>query len=139
MDVFMEKIVPKRKDLKDSLIASLIVFFTVVVSLILIVFKIPLLSELGLNIFIVAGLIYLAYRLITSRNVEFEYIVTNGDLDIDRITAKRKRKRIFSASCKEFDILARTSSNRTPTATDHPRPSPRRCSVTAVLGSLLTG
>lgn len=111
MDVFMEKIVAKRKDIKDNLIISAVIFFTSVISLAVLTLKIPLISDLSLNIFIAAALIYLAYRLITSRNVEFEYIVTNGDLDIDKIISKRKRKRIFSANCKEFDIVARTGSN----------------------------
>ena len=60
---------------------------------------------------IFAALVYLAYRFITGRNIEFEYIVTNGELDIDKIIAKRKRKRIFSASCKDFEIVARVRSN----------------------------
>jgi hypothetical protein len=111
MDVFMEKIVAKRKDMKDNLIIFLIVFLTSIITLAVLILKIPVVTDLGLNIFIAAALVYLAYRLITSRNVEFEYIVTNGDLDIDKIISKRKRKRIFSASCKEFDIVARTKSN----------------------------
>lgn len=111
MDIFMEKIVPKRKDAKDKLIVAVIVFLTSIITLAVLMIKIPLISDLGLSIFIAAGLIYLAFRLITSRNVEFEYIVTNGDLDIDKIISKRKRKRIFSASCKDFDIVARTKSN----------------------------
>lgn len=111
MDVFMEKIVAKKKDMKDNLIISGIVFLTSVVTLAVLTLKIPFITDLGLNLFIAAGLVYLAYRLITSRNVEFEYIVTNGDLDIDKIISKRKRKRIFSASCKTFDIVARTKSN----------------------------
>jgi hypothetical protein len=112
MDIFIERIVAKKRDMKDNLISvgvilgSLLLFF--------ILLNIPvvsqLISQLGLGIFIFAGLVYLCYRVIVSRNVEYEYILTNGDLDIDKITAKRKRKRIFSGSCKEFDILARVKS-----------------------------
>ena len=111
MDVFMEKIVAKRKDMKDNLIVSAIVLVTSIITVAVMILKIPIISDLGLSIFLAAAIIYLAYRLITSRNVEFEYIVTNGDLDIDKIISKRKRKRIFSASCKDFDIVARTKSN----------------------------
>lgn len=111
MDVFMEKIVVRRKDMKDKLIISGIMFITTIVALAVLMIKIPIISDLGLSIFLAAGLVYLAYRFITARNVEFEYIVTNGDLDIDKIISKRKRKRIFSANCKDFEILARTKSN----------------------------
>ena len=109
MDTFMEKIVAKRKGIKDSLITAGIVFAAMV--LIMLSLSIKVISQLGIGAFIAAGIAYLAYRLITSRNVEFEYIVTNGDIDIDKIISRRKRKRIFSASCKEFDILSRVKSN----------------------------
>jgi hypothetical protein len=111
MDVFMEKIVSKRRDFKDNLIMAVIIFFTTILVLAVLMFKIPLISDLQLNLFVAAAFIYLAYRFLTARNVEFEYIVTNGDLDIDKIISKRKRKRIFSANCKEFEIVAKTSSN----------------------------
>ncbi len=57
------------------------------------------------DILLLMALIYL----IRGRNLEYEYAVTNGDLDIDMIIAKRKRKRLFSANCKDFEILARVS------------------------------
>ena len=109
MDTFMEKIVARKKDFKDNIINVGIILATLI--LIMAVNSIPVITQLGIGLFIVAGLAFLAYRLISSRNVEFEYIVTNGDLDIDKITARRKRKRILSTSCKEFDIVARVTSN----------------------------
>lgn len=109
MDTFMEKIVSKRKTFKDNLIAAGIILGTFIV--IVAVLNIQIIAKVGLSLFLVVGLIYLAYRLITSRNIEFEYVVTNGELDIDKIISKRKRKRIFSASCKEFEILAKVKSS----------------------------
>jgi len=109
MDVFMEKIVVRRRDIKDSLVSAGVVLAALI--LMLVVSNIPVVAQLGLNLFIFAALVYLAYRFITGRNIEFEYIVTNGELDIDKIIAKRKRKRIFSASCKDFEIVARVRSN----------------------------
>jgi len=107
MDTFIEKIVERKKDIIDYLI----IFGSVLGALIavVIVFFIPFLSTIGL--LVVVGIVYGVYRLITSRNIEFEYIVTNGDLDIDKIIAQRKRKRIFSANCKEFDIVAKVKSS----------------------------
>jgi hypothetical protein len=109
MDTFMEKIVTKRKGLTDNLITAGIIFGTLV--LVMLSLSIKAINSLGLGIFLAAGLIYLGYRLITSRNIEYEYTVTNGELDIDKIISRRKRKRIFSASCKEFEILSRVKSN----------------------------
>ena len=109
MDVFMEKIVVKKKDFKDNMLTAGIIFGsnnTYIGNI-----KYTHYQSIGYWVVSSAGLIYLAYRFITSRNVEFEYIVTNGELDIDKIISQRKRKRIFSASCKEFDIIARVKSN----------------------------
>lgn len=106
MDTFLEKLVTKRKDLSDRLLTFGILAAAVI--LIPLSLYIPL---YGMNLLVAAGIAYLAYRLISARNIEYEYIVTNGDLDIDKIISRRKRKRIFSASCKEFDILAKVSSN----------------------------
>ncbi len=109
MDTFLEKIIVRKKDFKDNLIIAGIILGTIV--LIFVILSIPFISQLGIGLFLAAGLIYLAYRLITSRNVEYEYVVTNGDLDIDKIISQRKRKRVFSANCKEFEVVARVKSN----------------------------
>jgi hypothetical protein len=60
----------------------------------------------------IAGIGYLAYTLIKSRSIEYEYIVTNGDLDIDMIIAQRKRKRIFTGSCQDFEMIAKLTSGQ---------------------------
>mgnify|MGYP000149308937 CR=1 FL=1 len=39
-------------------------------------------------------------------NVEYEYLFVNGDLDIDKIMNKAKRKRMFSANVNDLEILA---------------------------------
>jgi len=109
MDTFMEKLVTKRKVFTDNLITTGIVFGTLI--LIMLVLSIKVITQLGIGMFLAVGLGYLAYRLITSRNIEYEYIVTNGEIDIDKIISRRKRKRIFSSSCKEFEILSKVKSN----------------------------
>lgn len=44
-----------------------------------------------------AGLaLYGGYYLVTNLDVEYEYIFTNGELDVDKIIAQRKRKRLCS-------------------------------------------
>lgn len=105
MDIFMEKIVQKRKDAKDYLIIVGVIIATIFLMLLVLNF-IP-----GMAFFFLIGLGYIAYLLITTRNIEYEYAVTNGDLDIDKIIAQRKRKRIFSANCKNFEIVAKLKSS----------------------------
>jgi len=108
MDIFMEKIVKRRKNIKDQLLTAGVIFGTLV--LMLIALNIQALAAMGFNMLIVVGLGYAAYLIITSRNIEYEYAVTNGDLDIDKIISQRKRKRIFSANCKSFEIVAKVKS-----------------------------
>lgn len=109
MDTFIEKLVIKRKTFSDNLISAGIILATLM--LVMLSLTIQILQQLGVGLLFAAGFAYLGFRLITSRNVEYEYIVTNGDLDIDKIISKRKRKRIFSASCKEFEIVSPVKSN----------------------------
>ena len=43
--------------------------------------------------------------------VEYEYLYYNGDLDIDCITGREKRKRVFETTVKNLEVLAPTGSN----------------------------
>lgn len=109
MDVFMEKIIKKNKTTQDRVITALIVFAALILSFI----SLNLSKILGmLSTIISFGILYFAYILIKNRSVEFEYIVTNGEIDIDKIMSKSRRKRIFSANCKDFDIVAKVRSDK---------------------------
>ncbi len=107
-DVFMEKIVARKKTAKDYLkIVGLIVLGLILLYIVslfgtFIGFLLPL---------ILVGIGYALYMLITSTNIEFEYIVTNGDLDIDQIIARRKRKRIFSCKAKDIELMDKVGSD----------------------------
>jgi len=107
-DTFMEKIVVHKKTGQDYLkIFGLLLASFVLLTIILmfggyIAFLVPLL---------LVGLGYGLWYLLSSLNREYEYIVTNGDLDIDMIIARRKRKRIFSGRSKDFELMAKVSSD----------------------------
>ncbi len=106
MDVFIEKIVAKRKTVADSLIVGGMILGGIILAFA--VFMIPVLT--GFAPILAAAILYGIYYFSKSRNIEFEYAVTNGDLDIDKIIAQRKRKRIFSVNCKEFEVVAKVRS-----------------------------
>ncbi|MCL2747378.1 MAG: DUF6106 family protein [Oscillospiraceae bacterium] len=55
---------------------------------------------------VLVGGCYGAWHVFIRQNVEFEYILTNGELDVDRITAQRSRKRLLTVDCRVFEILA---------------------------------
>lgn len=106
MDYFTEHIVKRKKSGKDVILIILILIAAAILALagLAICIAIPLVGQFA--ILISAGAIWGAYILITSRSVEFEYIVTNGETDFDRIAARRKRKRLISVPAKEIEVIA---------------------------------
>ena len=106
-DIFIEKIVRRKKTIKDMFLSALIISLIPIIAFGTLLLGPELGSALGLPL--IAGACYLAYRLISGMNTEFEYIATNEDLTIDKIIARRKRKRLFNGSCRSFTILAPVS------------------------------
>ena len=52
------------------------------------------------------------WYIIGSQNIEYEYCVTNGDIDVDCIIARRKRKRIVSVSGRKVESLLPYDANK---------------------------
>lgn len=103
MDVFVEQIVKKEVSGKDWALRILIGIGMGVlsaVSLFVLLFVFPLLGLLLLFLVIWGG-----YYLITGTDCEYEYIVTNGEIDIDKIIAKRKRVRLITAKASSFEAF----------------------------------
>lgn len=114
MDAFMEKIVRHTKTPAERLKVAGILVAAVVLSFVVtfVLPNVPLGATIQsllsmLSPFLFAGVCFGAWWLITGMSVEYEYIVTNMDLDIDRIVAKRKRKRVLSVKSKDFEICAK--------------------------------
>lgn len=107
MDVFVEQIVKKRRDMKDNLLAVGLVVLAIV--LIFVIFllsaNIPMIGSFGLLLAVGAG--FGAYWLITSQSLEFEYAVTNGDITVDKIIARRKRKRVVTVDAKNIEAMGK--------------------------------
>ncbi|MGI6125159.1 MAG: DUF6106 family protein [Acetivibrionales bacterium] len=106
MDIFVEKIVKRQKSIVEMLLITLIVGAAAMISYLLIRL-IPQFST-----FLIIALLYLAYILITKFNIEYEYALTNGDLDIDVIIDQKRRKRLLSAKCQDFEIVAKVNSSQ---------------------------
>ncbi len=109
-DLFIEKIVKCKKRGIERLLAAMLILSAVF--LILISFFIPIMMQsnfLYISALVSTGIVYLTYRLITGLNREYEYSITNDDLNIDKIIAQRKRTNIFKGSCKDFSVFALVS------------------------------
>lgn len=90
MDTFFEQIVTIKKTAKTWLA----LFGITLAALILACLAFLFLGSFGL--LIVAAIFYGAYRLYMFFFIEYEYIITNGSMDIDKIIAKNSRKRLLS-------------------------------------------
>lgn len=102
MDSYCEHLIPMRKDAK---VMGLLIFIWV--SMLLIVGACFLLiAKLGVFAFILSvaaiiGGIWLTKQL----NVEYEYIFTNGEIDVDLITSRTNRKCLITFKCKDIERI----------------------------------
>ena len=110
-DIYMEFMVKKKLDAIGMLkIFGLYVAATLLsFILILITFAMPEIGQyLGQFIFaLVIGAYIGAWWLSNYVAVEYEYIYTNGELDVDRIVARRTRKRMLTVSINNFDQMGK--------------------------------
>jgi hypothetical protein len=99
MDVFKEYIV-KRELTSGENISKI---FIIVASVALAFFFIAMTFSTTLMLFgfVFAALsVYIGYQVIARMFVEYEYILTNADLDIDKITNQSKRKRLCTVNLR---------------------------------------
>lgn len=97
MDTFFEQIVSVKKTAKSWLIIFGIIFAAIIVSFALLLLGMSFLRGFFMIILLlIFGVFYGAWQVIIRQSVEYEYIVTNGSMDVDRIVAQRSRKRVLS-------------------------------------------
>lgn len=98
MDHYGEHLIPIRKNAKMT--GTLILIWIMLLSVAAASFM--LLKSLLLCIVITGVAIYGCVYCTKMLNIEYEYIVTNGDFDVDIITSRSNRKRILSFNCKDI-------------------------------------
>ena len=110
MDIFVEQIVKKAPNGKDTAKKVLIVVGMCLLAAVLafVIMFIPTFS--GIALLLLFGMFYGGYYLITGLDVEYEYIVTNGGIDIDKIIAKRKRSRLITCKVSSFEAFGKYES-----------------------------
>ncbi len=103
-DMYREILVAKQKTAMDTVK----VFVTVALTAVLAVAGL-LITPVALIAAILAGVG--AWFAINGSNIEYEYQYVNGDIDVDRISNKSRRKRVASFDIANLEILARTGSH----------------------------
>lgn len=98
-DFYTEQLVKKKRDMKDIVVMAVLVSLTI--ASIFAIFLFPMA--------IIAPVVMIAADVIMFRrlDVEYEYIYVNGELDIDKVMHKEKRKHLFSANVNDMEVLAR--------------------------------
>ena len=97
MDVFREQVVEKTPTNRDKMLelwakvsAFALAFGLVLASIAFFPYIAPLALFFG------AAAVWLSFRLSKKLVIEYEYAFTNGELDVDKIIGKSKRKRLCS-------------------------------------------
>lgn len=105
MDNFAEQLVKKNETSSDKTRRIMLIVVGVLFTLALAALSIlqlgnPVMSLLGLVLAAASG--YGTYHFVQNTYVEYEYTFTNGELDVDKIIAKKKRREMLSTSVRQF-------------------------------------
>ena len=105
MDNFAEQLVKKNLTASEKTKHTVMTVAGIIGTLIFILLGFimlgrPVLSVIGFLLGVGAG--YGTFNTVQSSYVEYEYAFTNGELDIDKIIAKKKRKALISVEVNKF-------------------------------------
>ena len=105
-DSYVEILIKKQSRAVHTAIKILLLFITVASFLIAIFTKFTLLFLLGLVLLIVDNLV------LPLLSVEFEYLYVGGELAIDRIAGKARRKNCVTADMEQVECIAEDGSQK---------------------------
>lgn len=99
-DIFNEKLIRKLPDTRDTLLKGAIGAAAIAIMTVSFMYVgiMSLLIVLGVGVGV-----YFANK---QFEVEFEYILTNDELDVDKITARERRKQLLSVNVRSFEVFA---------------------------------
>jgi hypothetical protein len=122
-DIYLEYLVKKKKTGGQIALIAFIIALAAALTLLLglLIFAVgvgmgkagtdmgQIVSFMGLLLIVL--LWYGAYLLITMQNIEYEYILTNNEMDIDKVMSKKGRKPVISFDFKEITVCANINDN----------------------------
>lgn len=104
-DIYTEYMVVKKPNAVDNLKKLGIAFVSIFICAILIFTVISGIAGQFKPFAILGALasVYFGWKFMNNLNIEFEVIVTNGGMDVDKIIARSDRKRLVSVNCANFE------------------------------------
>ncbi len=111
MDNFSEQLVKRQRTSSDNAKRAVVIFGGIAVTILLIAVSVAFMGSMLaiLGILLAIAAVYLIVSTIQSMDVEYEYTFTNGELDVDKIIAKRKRTELITAEVRKFTAFGRYS------------------------------
>ena len=110
MDNFHEQLVEKRRTGGDIAKIIGIVAGSVILAAVCLFFGIGF--QFVILDFLGIGVMVLGIWLLGGMGIEYEYIITNDELDIDKIIGKRKRKRLITLDLKRTEDFCAYSADK---------------------------
>ena len=98
MDHYCEQLVPKARTSKDTakVVMSIVISALIAVACVVFVF----LTAQLLLLLLAFGVVGVGLWIASDVGVEYEYIITNGEMDIDKIIGKRRRRRMITVDLR---------------------------------------
>ncbi len=112
MDSYAEQIVKKSDNGSDSRMRALCLMGGVAAALVIVIIGMALHVTL-IGSILGVGAFYGGLYLGTNYDVEYEYLIVNGEFDIDKILAKKRRKKMLTVNVNNFTDFGEYSSELT--------------------------
>lgn len=110
MTVYKEQLVKKSKSSRDDMRKLMLIIAAISLSTVVFMFLFPTAFAM-IGIFLIAGIIFGCYYLISSMNIEYEYLLTDSELDIDKIINQRSRKRLTTLNINSVTEFEQVTEN----------------------------
>ncbi len=112
MDIFFEQLVKMKYDAKR--VAAIVGIYLGGAALIWLIFTIAIgYGPFGMFVFIalIFPILYFTVMFASFFKVEYEYILTNGEVDIDKIVNKSRRRRVATFECSAVESMKKYNKN----------------------------
>lgn len=104
MDNYSEQLVTKVRTTADTVKLVLTVLLSALIAAAAVFFA--LVTRFTLLILLGVAVFFFGFWLVSGMGIEYEYIITNTELDIDKIIGKRKRKRMITIDLTRTEDFA---------------------------------
>lgn len=104
MDNYSEQLVAKQRGTGDIVKMAVISVGTIVLATVFMFLAI--FTAIFSFVLPAVIILFVGVWMMGNQNIEYEYIITNGEMDIDKIIGKRKRKRMITLDLKSAEDFA---------------------------------